>query len=63
MEDLIKTLILQAPNFVGFMVLAYVLTRFVIMPMMTHHEKQDQLIFDLASKLADCGKASQKETD
>lgn len=68
MDDLLKTLVLQAPNFVGFMVLAYVLTKFVIMPMMAHHEAQDKLIFDLAMRLADCGgKADdipvKKETD
>lgn len=59
MDDLLKTLVLQAPNFVGFMVLSYVLTRYVIMPLMAHHETsdaaKDKIIFDLAMKLADCG--------
>lgn len=67
MDEILKTLIFQAPNFIGFIVLAYVLTRFVIMPMMAHHEAQDKLIFDLAMRLADCGKPAngngQKETD
>lgn len=55
MDEMLKTLILQAPNFVGFILLAYILTKYVIMPMMSHHEAQDKLIFDLAMRLADCG--------
>lgn len=61
MDDLLKTLVLQAPNFIGFIVLSYVLTRYVIMPMMAHHEAQDQLIKELALRLADCGDRPSKE--
>lgn len=67
MDELLKTLVLQAPNFIGFIVLAFVLTRYVIMPMMEHHRAQDQLIFELAIRLADCGKSEvatvNEETD
>lgn len=68
MDDLLKTLVLQAPNFVGFMVLSYVLTRYVIMPLMAHHETsdaaKDKIIFDLAMRLAECNAPPvKKETD
>jgi hypothetical protein len=57
MDELLKTLILQAPNFIGFVALAVVLSRMI--------EKQTAMIERLIEKLeCDDGVAiGQKETD
>lgn len=65
MDDLIKTILLQAPNFVGFLVLSYVLVRFVIQPGIELIHKQNETIKELAFKLAELDDAHpvKKETD
>lgn len=63
MDELLKTLILQAPNFVGFIILSYVLVKFVIMPALELIHEQNDTIKELAFKLADCSPDRQKETD
>lgn len=62
MDEVVKTIVLQAPNFVGFLVLSYVLVRFVIQPGIDLINKQNQTIKELAFKLAELT-TSPEETD
>lgn len=65
MDELLKTLITQAPNFVGFIILSFVLVKYVIQPGIDLISRQNETIKQLAFKLAECdnGEARQEETD
>lgn len=65
MDELLKTLITQAPNFVGFIILSFVLVKFVIQPGIDLISKQNETIKQLAFKLAECNDETvrQEETD
>ncbi len=57
-DELIKTLILAVPNFIGFVVLSYILVKYVIVPLTTMLTRKDEIILDLALRLSDCDETS-----
>lgn len=58
-DDLIKTLILQLPNFVGLVAALYVITRFVLLPVLESANKRNEQIL---SMLQDCMNAHLQES-
>lgn len=53
-DDLIKTLILELPNFVGLVAALYVITRFVLLPVLEAANKRNEQILQM---LQDCMEA------
>ena len=58
-DDLIKTLILQLPNFVGLVAALYVITRYVLLPVLEAANKRNEQIL---SMLQDCMNAHLPES-
>lgn len=61
MDELIKVLITQAPNFIGFIVLTFVLVKYVIMPGITLIGTLNETIKAMAFKFAECDERDEKE--